>query len=130
MKKTRIPILMMVTAFTLLLSSCNFFGSEETHITVNDDQMYGRWQKRGTQEYWRYKADGNGVTWDESEEIYEDESNLTFQWTLNGDRLTHVFTGEQGNQAVPKVYTIKEISATSMKWEDDYKMEYYFVKAD
>ena len=58
------------------------------------------------------------------------ESNLTYEWTLNGDRLTHVFHGAEGNQAVPKVYTVKEISESTMRWQDDYSMEYSFTKTE
>ena len=130
MRKRPILLLLPVAALSLLFASCGLFGGDDTHITVSDDQLYGRWQKRGTFEYWRYRTDGTGVTWDESEDVTEEESNLTYEWTLNGDRLTHVFHGAEDNQAVPKVYTIKEISATAMKWEDDYKMEYLFTKAD
>ena len=122
--------LLLVAASTLLLSSCNLFTHEETHINVDPAMLTGKWQQDGSQVFWRYVADGTGVTWDESEDITEEESNLTFEWTINGDRLTHVFRGEQGNQAVPKVYTVKEISSSAMRWMDDYKMEYNFTKTE
>jgi len=125
MKKTRILLLLSVMLLPLLFSSC---GGEETHINVDESQLYGLWVKSNSQEYWRYRSDGTGVTWDESEDITEEESNLTYRWTLQTDRLTHVFSGAQGNQAVPKVYTITEITASTMKWKDDYSMEYTFTK--
>lgn len=110
---------------TLFASACH---EEETHINVSPDQLYGCWVKNGSQEYWRYLSDSTGVTWDESEDVTEDESNLRFEWSVNGDVLTHIFRGEQGNQAVPKVYTIKGISASQMSWEDDYGQQYTFIK--
>ena len=58
----------------------------------------------------------------------EEESNLTYTWTINGDVLTHVFTGAMANQAVPKVYTITAINDASMTWEDDYGMSYTLIK--
>ena len=69
-----------------------------------------------------------GVTWDESEDITEEESNLKFEWTLSRDELTCVFRGAQGNQAVPKLYVIRSISSTQMTWEDYYGIEYTFRK--
>ena len=102
----------------LLFAGCSLFENDN-HITVGEDQLYGCWVKAGTQEYWRYRDDGRGVTWDEADDISEEESNLTFTWTVRQDELTHIFRGEMDNQAVPKVYTIKAINNSSMDWEDE-----------
>lgn len=126
MKKNRF-IMTFVMLAALLASGCH---EEETHINVDPAQLEGKWVKNGTQEYWRYVADNTGVTWDESEDVSEEESNLRFEWTINGDVLTHVFRGEQGNQAVPKVYTVTEIDASVMKWKDDYGMSYQLNKVN
>lgn len=115
--------LFVVLFFSLLATSCI-----DEHTTVEPYQLHGLWQKFSTQEYWRYRADGTGVTWDESEDVSEEESNLTFEWSINGDELTHIFRGSLGNQAVPKVYTITSISSTQMKWEDDYGQTYILIK--
>ena len=115
--------LFVVLFFSLLATSCI-----DEHTTVESYQLHGLWQKFSTQEYWRYRADGTGVTWDESEDVSEEESNLTFEWSINGDELTHIFRGSLGNQAVPKVYTITSISSTQMKWEDDYGQTYTLIK--
>lgn len=111
----------------LLATGCH---EKDVHIMVEPEQLLGKWLKDGSQEYWRYRSDSTGVTWDESEDVSEEESNHTFEWTVNGDRLTHVFRGEQGNQAVPKVFTVKEITSTTMRWQDDYSMEYNFTKTE
>lgn len=112
----------------MLAASC---GKSEVHINVSDDQLEGLWQKNDTQEYWRYVVDGHtGVTWDLAEDITEEESNLTFTWSVNGDVLRHTFTGAQNNQAIPKVYTVKEISSTAMTWTDDYGITHKFTKAE
>ena len=110
----------------VLLTGCH----DENHITVEPGQLVGCWQVTGTQEYWRYRSDYSGVTWDESEDISEEESNLTYTWTINGDELTHVFSGEMGNQAVPKVYTVTSISANAMEWKDIYGMTKTFNKVN
>lgn len=111
--------LLGVAALSMLMSSC-FLFDKETHINVEEEQLYGKWQEGTTQVYWRYLSGGTGVTWDEGEDISEEESNLTYSWTVNGDVLTHVFTGAQDNQAVPKVYTITEMDENRMLWKDDY----------
>ena len=123
MKKLRNILLISLTLMGL--SSC---GSDSPALNVSTDQLEGLWLKKGSQEYWRYRADGTGVTWDEADDISEEESNLTFTFTINGARLTHIFTGEMGNQAVPKVYDITEITETTMLWKDDYSMTYRFTK--
>ena len=110
----------------LMAAAC---GRSEIHINVNDDELVGLWQKENSQEYWRYNEDYSGVTWDEAEDITEEESNLVYTWSVtDGDVLRHVFTGAEANQAVPKVYTVKEISSVAMTWEDDYGMRYRLVK--
>lgn len=100
---------------TLTLAGCH---KEDTHIDVNKSQVLGTWVKVGTQEYWRYQSGGSGATWDESEDIGGDETNLTFSWTLDGDYLEHSFSGRHGNQNVTEAYYITEISETTMKWRD------------
>ena len=112
---------------TLMVSACH---EEEVHIVVTPDQVTGCWVKNSTQEYWRYLDDGTGVTWDESEDHTEAESNLRFEWSVSGDVLTHIFRGEEGNQAVPKVYTVKGISPSAMSWEDDYGQQYTLIKVN
>ena len=116
MKKNKIRIVLLAL-LTLVVGSC---GDKREPISVSESQLVGLWQRTGSQEYWRYASDHTGVTWDEAEDITEEESNLTFRWTLNGDELGHVFNGQMGNQAVSRYYTITQISSTTMKWEDDY----------
>lgn len=127
--KKKYNILVLMAALPLMFASCSLFG-DDTHITVEPEQLHGKWVKNASQEYWRYNSDGTGVTWDESEDVTEEESNLTYEWSINGDRLTHVFYGQQGNQAVPKVYTVTEIDGGTMKWKDDYGMSYQLNKVN
>lgn len=112
---------------TLAMAAC---GEKEIPLVVTSDQVVGCWVKNATQEYWRYLDDGTGVTWDESEDMTEEESNLRFEWSVSGDQLTHIFRGEQGNQAVPKLYTVKGISPSAMSWEDDYGQSYTLIRVN
>lgn len=122
-------IIITVALMALMMTACSLFD-KEPHITVNESQLYGKWQEGSTQVYWRYAYDGTGVTWDEGEDIMEEESNLTYTWTVRGDVLTHVFTGAQDNQAVPKVYTITFIDDSRMEWKDDYGMTKTLTKLE
>ena len=118
---------LLAILFAPLFAAC--FG-EDTHIDVDPSQIHGKWIKVGSQEYWRYYASGNGATWDESEGKTEETTNLTYTWQLDRDELTHWFRGEQENQMVPKVYTIKEITSISMKWKDNYGITSTYTKVD
>jgi len=105
----------------LLPAAGLFVGcTDDPVLDVDPRDLAGKWVVENTQEYWRFRDGGTGVTWDESEDIYEEESNLRFEWTLDRDELTCVFRGANENQAVPKVYRIREISASAMKWENIY----------
>ena len=127
MKKFRIRIITVAVLAASAFAACD---EKPLPLNVTDDQLYGCWVKNGTQEYWRYLEGGTGVTWDEAEDVAEEESNLRFEWAVTGDRLTHVFRGEEGNQAVPKVYTVKGISTSSMSWEDDYGQQYTLIRVN
>ena len=113
---------------SVMMSACSLF-EDENHITVDEEQLYGKWREGTSQIYWRYASTGQGVTWDESE-IEEQASNLTFVWSVNGDELLHVFTGDQENQAVPKKYTITEIDNSHMLWRDDYGLTKSLTKEE
>ena len=100
-----------------------FFGAcfdKDDAVDVEPDQLWGLWVKGNSQEYWRYRSDNTGVTWDEADDVSEDESNLTYEWSVEKGIITHVFRGEQGNQQVPKTYTIVAWSDNQMKWRDVY----------
>lgn len=117
-----------VALMSVMMSACSLF-EDENHITVDEEQLYGKWREGTSQVYWRYASTGQGVTWDESE-IEEQASNLTFVWSVNGDELLHVFTGDQENQAVPKKYTITEIDNSHMLWRDDYGLTKSLTKEE
>ena len=115
-------LLFSFLVFLFLLAGCE----KEQHLNVNPADLHGLWVRN--QEYWRFLDNGTGVTWDEAEDVSEQESNLRFEWTLSLDELTCVFRGEMGNQAVPKLYIIREITPTRLRWEDYYGEEYTFSK--
>lgn len=93
-------------------------------MSFDETLLIGTWVS-GT-EFYKYKADGNGATWDESEDVKEEEA-LHFTWTLVKSDLTHIHIMEDGNK-VPKSYTVTELSATTLKYKDDFGGSYVFKK--
>lgn len=114
--------------FVLSAGCFTMSGCLKDILDIFADDITGRWVVKDSQEYWRFRSDGTGVTWDESEDISESESNLKFEWTLDRDELTCVFRGENENQAVPKVYYIRKLTSESMEWEDIYGRTVKLVK--
>ena len=114
---------------SVMMSACSLF-EDENHITVDEEQLYGSWREGNTEIFWSYSTTGEGATWDESVGQTSQNTNLHFSWTLNGDELLHVFTGEQENQAVPKKYTITEIDNSHMLWKDDYGLTKSLTKQE
>lgn len=128
--------LLMGVLLFFVVTGCQ---KESEKVTINTGILTtGKWlQQNGTplptdRIYWRYRADGTGVKWNESTDpdqyIGEEESNMTFSWNVEEDVLTHLFRGEMGNQGVTRYYTVKSQSAAQMVWEDPYGDEITLVK--
>jgi hypothetical protein len=118
MKKT-LRYLTMLTVVTLLAVSCT-----ELETTYDQTLLTGKWQS-GTL-FYKYLADGTGGTWDTSDNVTEAEAQA-FTWTLVKDLLTQIHILEIGG-SVPKVYTVTELTATSLKYHDDFGVSFSFTK--
>ena len=118
MKKT-LRYLTMLTVITLLAVSCT---KEEK--TYDQTLLTGKWQS-GTL-FYKYMADGTGGTWDTSDNVTEAEAQA-FTWTLVNDLLTHIHILEMGG-TVPKIYTVDDLTATSLKYHDDFGTNFSFTK--
>ncbi|HOW39952.1 MAG TPA: hypothetical protein PL123_05365 [Bacteroidales bacterium] len=116
-------ILSYITLFTavlLLAVSCE--PTEEQ--SFDQSLLTGKW-KTGTL-YYKYLADGTGATWDTADDVTEAEAQ-PFTWTLVKDQLTQIHIMQIGG-SVPKVYTVTELTATSLKYHDDFDVSYSFTK--
>ena len=109
-------ILMMVT----LIVSC------EIEEMFDETLLIGKW-KSGTL-YYRYFADGDGYSWDEGDDVTEDEAQ-DFTWTLEKSVMTHIHILEIGG-TVPKVYTVTELTETSLQYKDDFGKSFSFTKVN
>jgi hypothetical protein len=108
---------LMVLSF--LAVSC-----EPEDQSFDESLLIGKWQS-GTL-YYKYLADGTGGTWDTSDDVTEAEAQA-FTWTLVKSELTHIHILETGG-SVPKVYTVTELTATSLKYHDEFGGNFSFTK--
>jgi len=118
MKKT-LRYLTMIIVLTILAVSCT-----KEEVTYDEDLLTGKWQS-GTL-FYKYLSNGTGGTWDTSDDVTEAEAQA-FTWTLVNDLMTHIHVLEMGG-SVPKIYTVTELTATSLKYHDDFGVNFTFTK--
>jgi hypothetical protein len=108
----------------LVLVSC-----EPEEIVIDEGLLIGKWQSQAgsKSEYYRYDADYTGARWNTAEDISEAEAQR-FEWTLVKDDLTHYHIMTTGGNKVPKFYKVTELSATTLKYKDDFNKEFHYVK--
>lgn len=117
--KKLLVCLMVCFSFSVLFNSC-----EEDETFFQESFLIGKWAS-GTV-YYKYLSDYSGKTWDTSDDVTEAEAQA-FTWTLVKSELTHIHIMEVGGD-VPKVYTVTELTATSLKYKDNFDKPYSFVK--
>ncbi len=118
MKKTLFYITMFIVG-SLLAVSC-----ETLEPSFDEAFLIGKWQS-GT-EFYKYLDDGTGGTWDTADDVTEEEAQA-FTWTLVNAELTHIHILEIGG-SVPKVYTVTELTSSSLKYHDDFGVEFSYTK--
>ncbi len=110
-----------------MLFSLFFFSCEKLEEKSFDESLLiGKWVS-GTL-YYKYESDGTGGTWDTADDVREEEAQ-DFTWTLEKSELTHIHIMEIGGN-VPKVYTVKELTADKLRYVDDFGKEFSFSKVD
>jgi hypothetical protein len=119
MGKKTLFYLAAVIVISFLAVSC-----EPTEQSFDETLLIGKWQS-GTL-YYKYLADGTGGTWDTADDVTEAEAQA-FTWTLVKSELTHIHVLETGG-SVPKVYTVTELTSTSLKYKDDFGVSFSFTK--
>ncbi len=93
--------------------------------TFDASLLIGKW-KSGTL-YYRYDTGGTGATWDTADDVTETEAQK-FNWTLEQSSLTHIYIMETGGYGVPKIYKVTELTATVLKYEDEFGKSFSFSK--
>lgn len=118
MKKT-LFYLSICVLLSFLAVSC------ETEPTSFDESLLiGKWQS-GTL-FYKYLANGSGGTWDTADDVTEEEAQ-EFTWKLIASDLTHNHILEIGG-IVPKNYTVTELTASTLKYHDDFGVNWSFTK--
>lgn len=92
---------------------------------VDDNTLIGKWNTQSTSEFWKFYADHTGKTWDESEDIYENETNLVFTWQIaDSHRIEMIFHG-YGNMAIPKKYDVLLLREDGFIIFNGYSLEHW-----
>jgi hypothetical protein len=105
----------------VLFYSC---GKEEI---FDETLLYGKWKPvSGTSMHFRYDRNGEGVTWNPNEDQLEYEGQK-FTWELVKSELTQIHLMEIGGGKIPKVYTVTELTASSLKYKDSFS-SYSFTR--
>ena len=104
-----------VLSIAILFNSCS---KDEDTKGFDETLLYGKWRS-GT-EYYRYDSNGKGATWDEGEDVTEDDPEQEFEWSLVKSELTHIHIMTLGGRE-PKYYTVTELTATTLKYKDNYR---------
>ncbi|MCK5816149.1 MAG: hypothetical protein KAH07_09415, partial [Flavobacteriaceae bacterium] len=88
--------------------------------------IIGKW-KSGTL-FERYDLGSAGATWDTADDVTEEEAQ-PFTWTIEIDQLEQIHIIENGGK-VPKVYTLVNLTATTLKYTDAYGESKTFSKQE
>lgn len=124
--KFRTNAAILSTLILLLFTSC----VAEKPTSFEESKLYGKWVNNT--EYQVYKSNGTGYTWDTADDVTESEAQ-PFNWTLEVDILTHIHIMEMtsdGGGSIPKIYTVTELSETTLCYEDSYGKVVIFRKVD
>ena len=123
MKKIPVRIFLFIV-FLSLMNACTLTPEDET--TWDETLLFGKW-KSGTLWY-KYVSDGTGKTWDTADDVSEAEAQ-SFTWTLVKSEMTHIHIMQMGT-TVPKVYTVTELTATTLKYKDSFNVSHSFTKVN
>lgn len=111
---------------TILLSFL-LYACEPIDDPFDEALLIGTWKSTAKNEFYRYDTAGTGVTWDTDDDVTEEEGQA-FTWTLVKAELTHIHIMEMGGSGVPKIYTVTELTETSLKYKDDFNKTSSFIK--
>ena len=119
----------LLNYFPLFIIVVITFASCQKEDTFDDLLLLGKWRSSTAagpgSVYYRYDTGGTGVTWDTGDDVTEEEAQA-YTWTLVKSELTHIHIIELGG-SVPKVYTVTELTESSLKYKDDFN-SYVFKK--
>ena len=118
---------LLFSLLCLLAVSCKK-DPPEPDFDVN--KLKGRWVNGS--EFWRYDADGTGVTWDTADNVYEEEAQA-FKWEFDDESntLTQIHWMEMtGDWTIPRVYTVTELNDNKLSYFDVFGTTYSFIRTN
>ncbi len=113
----------IVRAILVIVSVCLCVSCGPEQL-LDSSLLVGTWREGSYYEC--YYSDGTGKYWDTSEDYYEDEA-ITFTWDFLLGTLTQYHTLEFGG-VVPKVYTIEELTSSTLVYSDSFGVTHHFEK--
>ena len=116
--KKLIVLLIACLALPFVFTSC------EKDESFEESLLIGRWISNTL--HYKYAADYTGSTWDTADDVTEAEAQ-PFTWSLEKSDLTHIHIMEVGGN-VPKHYTVTELTETTLKYHDDFNVNFSFTK--
>ena len=123
--------------FIVIVLVSIFFHSCDREKGYDESLLWGKWHcsegcyrlstnQEAMYEYWRYFSSNKGYTWVEDEDVNEDEAQ-PFDWRIVKSELRQIHTMEMGG-VVPRNYTITELTATRLRYTDDFGRSSLFIK--
>lgn len=111
-----------------IMASYLVVSCETDDASFDEALLTGKWLSDAQTQpdkntYYKYLANGTGATWDTDDDVTEEEAQ-EFTWTLVKSKLTHIHILEMGG-VVPKVYTVTELTASTLEYYDDFKSYSY-----
>lgn len=112
----------MILTLVSVVTSCSKDDDEE----FDEAYIYGTWRENTV--HYKYNTNGKGVTWDTADDVTKQEGQ-PFTRTLVKSELTHIHIMESsGGDKIPKIYTVSELTSTTLKYKDDFGVLHSFVK--
>jgi len=118
------------------LSISLIFTSCEKEESFDESLLIGEWKGTeiifgGNHEmHYKYVNDHTGLMWDKTDGMTELDGQA-FTWSLDKSDLTQIHLFEQsGGNNVTKIYTVTELTATTLKYEDAFAVKYSYTKVN
>lgn len=146
MKLNKVLILSFLFSFGLVTTSCVDKGEKED--TSHDEQytkdIVGRWRKASEETsqsdkylYYVYQADGWGYTWDEGDDVSEQEvineypGNGWFEWEIYNARVVEKHKFTSSSAVTTKRYKITQLTDTRLvKYDETGEKERIFTRVN
>ena len=117
------------------LENDNSYVTDLEEFTTLDDGatfaelIIGRWKTEATMPYYEvYYSNGTGKMWNTAEGVSEDEAD-TFDWSIDGNKLTQIIHFISGGGVVPQYCNIITLNETSLVYNNEgWRAEYTLTR--